>query len=151
VWVVRAATAQWTEWRGLGPALGVGVNVSAPELAQVDAFLEAIAPVGSGAITFELSPETLAGAEERPAVTRLAAAGARIAVDGVGAADAPGRTLASHLDELKISRATTASSRSRWASRMAPCATSRGRSGASSARDISSAVRLSRTGSGRGG
>ena len=105
VWVVRAATAQWTEWRGLGPALGVGVNVSAPELAQVDAFLEAIAPLGSGAITFELSPETLAGAEERPAVTRLAAAGARIAVDGVGAADAPGRTLASHLDELKISRA----------------------------------------------
>src|SRR5439155_20365791 len=69
VWVVRAATAQWTEWRGLGPALGVGVNVSAPELAQVDAFLEAIAPLGSGAITFELSPETLAGAEERPAVT----------------------------------------------------------------------------------
>src|SRR5205807_7759561 len=44
-------------------------------------------------------------AEERPAVTRLAAAGARIAVDGVGAADAPGRTLASHVDELKISRA----------------------------------------------
>src|SRR6266571_6393766 len=33
VWVVRAATAQWTQWRGLGPALGVGINVSAPELA----------------------------------------------------------------------------------------------------------------------
>src|SRR5437870_1025716 len=36
---------------------------------------------------------------------RLAAAGARIALDGVGIADAPGRTFAAQLDELKISRA----------------------------------------------
>src|ERR1700716_3946471 len=105
VWVVRAAAAQWTDWRGLGPALGAGIHASAPSLAQGDAFLEAIAPLGSGAITFELSPATLASAEHRPAVSRLAAAGARIALDGVGAADAPGRTLASQVDELKISRA----------------------------------------------
>src|SRR3989475_1229909 len=45
------------------------------------------------------------GAPSRPAVTRLAAAGARIALDGVGAEDAPGRALASQLDEIKIARA----------------------------------------------
>jgi EAL domain-containing protein (putative c-di-GMP-specific phosphodiesterase class I) len=105
VWVVRAAAAQWTEWRAHGPALGVGINISAPELAQVDAFLEAIAPLGAGAVTFEISPGTFARAGTRPVVTRLVAAGARIALDGVSAADAPGRTLASQLDDLKISLA----------------------------------------------
>ncbi len=105
VWVVRAAAAQWTEWRALGPGLGVGINVSAPELARVDAFLEALAPFGSGALTFELSPQTFASAGARPAVTRLAAAGARIALDGAGVADAPGRAIAAQLDEVKISRA----------------------------------------------
>jgi len=104
VWVVRAAAAQWTEWRALGPGLGVGINVSAPELARIDAFLGALAPFGSGALTFELSPQTFASAGARPAVTRLAAAGARIALDGVGVADAPGRAIAAQLDELKISR-----------------------------------------------
>ena len=77
VWVVRAAADQWTEWRSRGPAIGIGINLSRPELANVDAFLEAIAPLGSGAITFELGPETFATADARPAVTRLAAAGAR--------------------------------------------------------------------------
>jgi len=104
VWVVRAAAAQWTEWRALGPGLGIGINVSAPELARVDAFLEALAPFGSGTVTFELTPDTFATAAARPAITRLAAAGARIALDGVGVADAPGRTVAAQLDELKISR-----------------------------------------------
>src|SRR2546428_11631860 len=105
VWVVRAAAAQWTDWRGGGPALGIGINVSGPELAKLDTFLEAIAPLGSGAITFELSPETFTSAAARPAVRRLAAAGARIALDGVGAQDAPGRALAAQLDEIKIARA----------------------------------------------
>src|SRR5213594_4210861 len=57
LWVVRAAAAQWTEWRALGPGLGVGINISGPELARVDAFLEALAPFGSGAVTCELSPQ----------------------------------------------------------------------------------------------
>ena len=105
VWVVRSAAAQWTEWRALGPGLGIGINVSAPELARVDAFLEALAPFGSGTLTFELTPDTFATAAARPAITRLAAAGARLALDGVGVADAPGRTVAAQLDELKISRA----------------------------------------------
>src|SRR5206468_4453151 len=26
VWVVRAAAAQWTEWRAQGPGLGLGIN-----------------------------------------------------------------------------------------------------------------------------
>jgi EAL domain-containing protein (putative c-di-GMP-specific phosphodiesterase class I) len=105
VWVVRAAAAQWTEWRAVGPGLGVSVNISGPELARADALLEALAPFGSGSVTFELSAQTFANAALRPAITRLAAAGARIALDGVGIADAPGRTLAAQLDELKISRA----------------------------------------------
>jgi EAL domain-containing protein (putative c-di-GMP-specific phosphodiesterase class I) len=104
VWVVRAAAAQWTEWRGVGSGLGIGINVSAPELVRVDALLEALAPFGSGAVTFELSPGTFATPMARPAVTRLSAAGARIALDGAGLADAPGRALAAVLDELKISR-----------------------------------------------
>jgi EAL domain-containing protein (putative c-di-GMP-specific phosphodiesterase class I) len=104
VWVVRAAAAQWTEWRGFGSGLGIGINVSAPELARVDALLEALAPFGSGAVTFELSPQTFASPTARPAVTRLAAAGARMALDGATIADAPGRALAALLDELKISR-----------------------------------------------
>jgi EAL domain-containing protein (putative c-di-GMP-specific phosphodiesterase class I) len=105
VWVVRAAASQWTEWRGLGPSLGIGINVSGRELAKVDALLEAIAPFGSGTVTFEIGPETFAGGAARPAIARLAAAGARIALDGVGIADAPGRTVAVELDEMKISRA----------------------------------------------
>jgi EAL domain-containing protein (putative c-di-GMP-specific phosphodiesterase class I) len=105
VWVVRAAAAQWTEWRALGPGLGIGINVSTPELARVDAFLEALAPFGSGTVTFEVGPATFATAAARQAIARLAAAGARIALDGVGVADAPGRTVAAQLDELKISRA----------------------------------------------
>ena len=105
VWVVRAAATQWTDWRGGGPALGIAVNVSGPELPKLDTFLEAIAPLGSGAITFELSPGTFTSAAARPAVRRLAAAGARIALDGVGPQDAPGRALAAQLDEIKIARA----------------------------------------------
>jgi EAL domain-containing protein (putative c-di-GMP-specific phosphodiesterase class I) len=105
VWVIRAAAAQWTEWRARGPALGIGINVSGPELAKVDALLEALVPLGSGAITFELSPQTFAAPAARLALARLVAAGARVALDGVGAQDAPGRTIASQLDEIKIARA----------------------------------------------
>ena len=74
VWVVRAAAAQWTEWRALGPGLGIGINVSAPELARVDVFLEALAPFGSGSVTFELTPAKPTGWR----VSRLARA------DGLG-------------------------------------------------------------------
>jgi EAL domain-containing protein (putative c-di-GMP-specific phosphodiesterase class I) len=105
VWVVREAARQWTEWRVRGPALGIGVNVSGLELARADAFLEALAPLGSGAITFEMTSRTLATAAARVALTRLAAAGARIALDGAGAQDAPGRGLAAQIDEIKIGRA----------------------------------------------
>jgi EAL domain-containing protein (putative c-di-GMP-specific phosphodiesterase class I) len=105
VWVVREAARQWTEWRTRGPALGIGVNVSAPELARADAFLEALAPLGSGAMTFELTFQAFVTPAARVAISRLAAAGAHIALDGAGAEDAPGRALAAQLDEIKISRA----------------------------------------------
>jgi EAL domain-containing protein (putative c-di-GMP-specific phosphodiesterase class I) len=105
VWVVRAVAAQWAEWRARGQVLGVGINLAGPELAKIDAFLEAIAPLASGTITFELTSNTFASAATLPAVLRLGAAGARVALDGVGAQDAPSRALAVHLDEIKISRA----------------------------------------------
>lgn len=105
VWVVREAARQWIEWRTRGPALGIGVNLSARELAQAEEFLASIGPLGSGAITFELTSQTLTNSAARSAITRLAASGARIALDGAAAQDAPGRALAAHLDEIKISRA----------------------------------------------
>jgi EAL domain-containing protein (putative c-di-GMP-specific phosphodiesterase class I) len=105
VWVVRAAVSQWMEWRARGGELGIGINVSGPELAKVDLLAAAIASLGSGTITFEISAETFAAPATRTAVIRLAAAGARIALDGAGAEDAPGRALAAQLDEIKISRA----------------------------------------------
>jgi EAL domain-containing protein (putative c-di-GMP-specific phosphodiesterase class I) len=104
VWVVRAAAAQWIEWRAGGQALGVGINVSGPELERVEALLDAQRPFGSGTVTFEIGPQTFTSAAARSAVVRLAAAGARIALDGIGAQDAPARALASQLDEIKISR-----------------------------------------------
>ena len=104
MWVVRAAAAQWTEWRAVGPGLGIGINISAPELAAVDGLIESLAPFGIGALTFEIGPETLDSAAATPAIARLIGAGARIALDGVGVADAPGRAAAARLDEMKISR-----------------------------------------------
>jgi EAL domain-containing protein (putative c-di-GMP-specific phosphodiesterase class I) len=104
VWVVRTAAAQWIEWRAGGQALGVGINVSGPELENVEALLDAQSPFGSGTVTFEVSPQTFSTAAARGAIERLAAAGARVALDGLGAQDAPARALASQLDEIKISR-----------------------------------------------
>src|SRR2546423_12294762 len=78
LWVVRAAAAQWTEWRSLGSGLGVGINISGPELARLDALIDALAPFGSAAVTFEIGPETLRSAAAQPAITRLRAVRARI-------------------------------------------------------------------------
>jgi EAL domain-containing protein (putative c-di-GMP-specific phosphodiesterase class I) len=105
VWVVRAAASQWKEWRARGGELGIGINLSGAELAKSGLLAEVIAPLPSGTITFEIGAETLATSAARVAVRRLAGAGARIALDGAGAEDAPGRALAAQLDEIKISRA----------------------------------------------
>ncbi|HEY7625230.1 MAG TPA: EAL domain-containing protein [Candidatus Limnocylindria bacterium] len=105
LWVVESAARQWTEWRGRGETLGIGVNLAGPELRESGPLVEAMRSLGSGQLTFEVSPATFSGESERAALDRLSAAGARIALDGVGPEDAPGRVVAAHLDEIKISRA----------------------------------------------
>ena len=110
-WVIESAARQWLEWRAQGEALGISVNVAGPEIAStsaVDDILAWMEPLAPDALTFELTAARLAAHRaDALAAERLAAAGARIALDDVGAADAPGRSLASGLDELKLSRALT--------------------------------------------
>lgn len=105
-WVLSAAVRQWLEWRKLGEALSVSVNLSGPELARVESLIVGFRELDSGAITFELTPRVLSAADPVvvDAIVRLAAAGARIALDDVSAEDAPTRSLGAAIDEIKISR-----------------------------------------------
>jgi EAL domain-containing protein (putative c-di-GMP-specific phosphodiesterase class I) len=107
-WVIDAAKRRWQEWRDAGEPLGVSVNMSGAELAAfatIHEILTVLRPLEADALTLELPP---AAFTEHPTVRvaaqRFAAAGARISLDDVVAADAPGRSLASQLDEIKISR-----------------------------------------------
>jgi EAL domain-containing protein (putative c-di-GMP-specific phosphodiesterase class I) len=107
-WVIASAKQQWQAWREHGDPLGIAVNIAAPELAAPRTMAEILAmlrPLDADALTFELQPASF---RDYPAlllaVQRFAAAGARIALDGVTLADAPSRALAGALDEIKISR-----------------------------------------------
>ena len=105
-WVVGAAVRQWLKWHDQGEALSVSVNLFGPELARVESLIVAFRELDSGAITFELTPRALSAGDPvvAAAVVRLTAAGARIALDGVTAEDAPTRSLGAAIDEIKISR-----------------------------------------------
>lgn len=105
-WVLSAAVRQWLEWRKMGEALSVSVNLSGPELARVESLVVGFRELDSGAITFELTPRVLSAGDPVvvDAIVRLAAAGARIALDDVSAEDAPTRSLGAAIDEIKISR-----------------------------------------------
>jgi len=105
-WVLSAAVRQWLAWRKQGDALSVSINLFGPELARVESLLVAFREVDSGAITFELKPRVLSAATPvvTDAIVRLAAAGARIALDDVTAEDAPTRAIGAAIDEIKISR-----------------------------------------------
>ena len=111
-WVIDAAKRQWAAWRADGETFGVSVNISGPEIegaSTVGDMLQLIRPFDPDALTFELTAATFAEHPRVSVVTqRLAAAGARISLDDVGAADAPGRQLAAGLDELKLSRSLVA-------------------------------------------
>jgi EAL domain-containing protein (putative c-di-GMP-specific phosphodiesterase class I) len=111
-WVIDAAKRQWAAWKADGEAFGVSVNISGPEVegaSTVGDMLQLIRPFDPDALTFEVTAATFA---EHPRVSvvaqRLAAAGARISLDDVGTADAPGRQLAAGLDEMKLSRSLVA-------------------------------------------
>lgn len=105
-WVLTAAVRQWLKWHEQGEALSVSVNLFGPELARVESLIVAFRELDSGAITFELTPRVLSAADPVvvDAIVRLAAAGARIALDDVTADDAPTRSLGAAIDEIKISR-----------------------------------------------
>jgi EAL domain-containing protein (putative c-di-GMP-specific phosphodiesterase class I) len=105
-WVISAAVRQWLAWRKQGDALSVSINLFGPELARVETLIVGFREVDSGAITFELTPRVLTAADPvvTDAIVRLAAAGARIALDDVSAEDAPSRALGAAIDEIKISR-----------------------------------------------
>lgn len=105
-WVLSAAVRQWLKWHEQGEALSVSVNLFGPELARVESLIVAFRELDSGAITFELTPRVLSAADPVvvDAIIRLAAAGARIALDDVTADDAPTRSLGAAIDEIKISR-----------------------------------------------
>lgn len=105
-WVLSAAVRQWLKWHEQGEALSVSVNLFGPELARVESLIVAFRELDSGAITFELTPRVLSAADPVvvDAIVRLAAAGARIALDDVSADDAPTRSLGAAIDEIKISR-----------------------------------------------
>jgi len=105
-WVLGAAVRQWLEWQKQGEALSVSINLFGPELARVESLIVAFREVHSGGITFELTPGVLSSGDPvvSDAIVRLAAAGARIALDDVSAEDAPTRALGAAIDEIKISR-----------------------------------------------
>lgn len=115
LWVIASATRQWLEWHSQGASLGVSVNISGPEIEGASALtevLDLLRPVDPDAVTFEMTASCFADPEARVAAQRLAAAGARISIDDVRPADAPGRSLGSALDELKLSRSLVARARS---------------------------------------
>ena len=109
-WVIAEAVRQWIAWRERGLVLGIAVNVAGPELADPGVVGDTVKTLGAlhiqpGVFTFDISPAALLTVPDvRGALSRLAAAGARFALDGVSPADMPGRTFARGIDELKLSR-----------------------------------------------
>ncbi len=106
LWVVRAALAQRVAWREEGERLGVSVNLTRLETTPVDQLVAAIHGIESDAVAFELRAadlQTLA-IDDQLALARLAAAGAGVTVDDVTPQDAPNRTVAAAVDEIKIAR-----------------------------------------------
>jgi EAL domain-containing protein (putative c-di-GMP-specific phosphodiesterase class I) len=108
-WSLHEAIRQRERWESDDLHLGVSLNLVGRELRAEGAatLLGVIRKLGArpAAFTFEVA----AGDVRRDAslgdgIRVLASAGARVALDDVSPADAPGRTAAIDLEELKISR-----------------------------------------------
>jgi len=110
-WVVATSAQRRVQWSRDGLELGVSVNLTGDEIIQGRAatLLAAItaAKAHPSAFTFEVPASVLAhgGQRVRDGIRELSRAGARIAADNVSPADAPPRSIAVDLDELKIARA----------------------------------------------
>jgi EAL domain-containing protein (putative c-di-GMP-specific phosphodiesterase class I) len=109
-WVVGESARKRVLWARDGLELGVGVNLTGPELLGPGpaTLLAAIEEAGANAsaFTFEIPGAALVteGASMRPGLRALSTAGARIAVDDVSPANMPPRSMAVDFDEVKISR-----------------------------------------------
>jgi len=106
LWVINAALHQRLAWREEGERLGVSVNLTRHDITQIEQIVHAMQGVERGAITFELRATDVnsLGIDAQLAPARLAATGAGITLDDVTLADAPTRTLAATIDEIKIAR-----------------------------------------------
>jgi EAL domain-containing protein (putative c-di-GMP-specific phosphodiesterase class I) len=110
LWVVGESARRRVEWAHDGLELGVGVNLTGPELLGPGpaTLLAAIVEAGAhaSAFTFEVPGAALVteGASMRAGLRALSTAGARIAVDDVSPANMPPRSMAVDFDEVKIAR-----------------------------------------------
>jgi EAL domain-containing protein (putative c-di-GMP-specific phosphodiesterase class I) len=106
LWVINAALHQRLGWRAEGEQLGVCVNLTRHDIAQVEQIIGAVQGVERHAITLELRAADLKslGVDAQLAPAKLAATGARVALDDVRPDDAPTRAVAATIDEIKIAR-----------------------------------------------
>jgi EAL domain-containing protein (putative c-di-GMP-specific phosphodiesterase class I) len=106
LWVINAALHQRLAWREEGEQLGVCVNLTRHDIAQLDEIVSALRGVERGAVTFELRAADLKslGIDAHLAPLRLAATGAGVTLDDVTLDDAPTRAVAATIAEIKIAR-----------------------------------------------
>lgn len=105
LWVIRAALDQRKQWRKQAERLGVSVNLSRHDAKQIDEIVKALNGVEPYAVTFEIRPDHHAAlADGQQQLVRMSAVGARVTLDDVTLQDAPARTLAASIDEIKIAR-----------------------------------------------
>ena len=109
-WVMAESARRRMQWSRDGLELGVSVNLTGAELVADGpaALLAAIAAARAhpSAFTFEVPAGVLAHGDPRvrQGIRELSRAGARIAADNTSSADAPPRSSAVDLDEIKIAR-----------------------------------------------
>jgi EAL domain-containing protein (putative c-di-GMP-specific phosphodiesterase class I) len=107
-WVMAAAFQQSVAWRSEGLGLAIAINLSSSELASpatLHALVAQLSKDTSDSITLEVDATAMARGEvPHGALFRLFAAGARVALDDVTLATAPGRLIANRVDEIKLSR-----------------------------------------------
>ncbi|HYK99188.1 MAG TPA: EAL domain-containing protein, partial [Candidatus Acidoferrales bacterium] len=106
---LRAASRERERWRRDGGELALSINLAGDELAERGAIAlrNAItaASLDPRVLTFEIPAENALLRDPWEGARRVAALGARIALDDVSRADGLSRAVALEIDELKISRA----------------------------------------------
>ena len=105
LWVINAALHQRLAWRAEGEHLGVCVNLTRHDIAQLGEIVSAVRGIERGAVTFEIRAADMSlGTDVQLAPVRLASTGAGVTLDDVTPDDAPTRAVAATIDEIKIAR-----------------------------------------------